>query len=105
MGKFDITAAFQAAVGSVSKSDTERESIEYIGLDKLEADPSNFYAVAGLEELAAELLEEQILIKDLTEKIANGRQYVRIAVRSRRENEQLVEALKINILHRLGGQE
>ena len=57
------------------------------------------------EELAAELLEEQILIKDLTEKIANGRQYVRIAVRSRRENEQLVEALKINILHRLGGQE
>ena len=54
---------------------------------------------------AAELLEEQILIKDLTEKIANGRQYVLIAVRSRRENEQLVEALKINILHRLGGQE
>ena len=36
---------------------------------------------------AAELLEEQILIKDLTGKIANGGQYVRIAVRSRRENE------------------
>lgn len=49
------------------------------------------------EELAAELLEEQILIKDLTGKIANGRQYVRIAVRSRRENEQLAEALKIKI--------
>ena len=46
---------------------------------------------------AAELLEEQILIKDLTGKIANGRQYVRIAVRSRRENEQLAEALKIKI--------
>lgn len=44
-----------------------------------------------------ELLEEQILIKDLTGKIANGRQYVRIAVRSRRENEQLAEALKIKI--------
>ena len=50
------------------------------------------------EELAAELLEEQILIKDLTGKIANGRQYVRIAVRSRRENEQLAEALKIKFL-------
>ncbi len=49
------------------------------------------------EELAAELLEEQILIKDLTGKIANGRQYVRIAVRSRRENEKLAEALKIKI--------
>lgn len=57
------------------------------------------------EELAAELLEEQILIKDLTGKIANGRQYVRIAVRSRRENDQLAEALKIKFLHRLGGQE
>ena len=54
---------------------------------------------------AAELLEEQILIKDLTGKIANGRQYVRIAVRSRRENEHLAEALKIKFLHRLGGQE
>lgn len=50
------------------------------------------------EELAAELLEEQILIKDLTGKIANGRQYVRIAVRSRRENDQLAEALKIKFL-------
>ena len=49
------------------------------------------------EELAAELLEEQILIKDLTGKIANGRQYVRIAVRSRRENDQLAETLKIKI--------
>ena len=47
---------------------------------------------------AEELLEEQILIKDLTGKIANGRQYVRIAVRSRRENEQLAEALKIKFL-------
>ena len=47
---------------------------------------------------AAELLEEQILIKDLTGKIANVRQYVRIAVRSRRENEQLAEALKIKFL-------
>ena len=46
---------------------------------------------------AAELLEEQILIKDLTGKIANGRQYVRIAVRSRRENDQLAETLKIKI--------
>ena len=45
-----------------------------------------------------EWLEEQILIKDLTGKIANGRQYVRIAVRSRRENEQLAEALKIKFL-------
>ena len=57
---------------------------------------SQEHIVLGNE--AAELLEEQILIKDLTGKIANGRQYVRIAVRSRRENEQLAEALKIKFL-------
>ena len=38
MAKFDITAAFQAAVGTagnVSKLDTSREAIEYISLGKL----------------------------------------------------------------------
>ena len=54
-GKFDITAAFAQAVGSVSKSDTDREAIEYIGLDKLEADPGNFYSLDGLEDLAANI--------------------------------------------------
>ena len=53
MGKFDITAAFQAAVGNVSKSDTNRETIEYIGLELIDDDPANFYRVDGLEELAA----------------------------------------------------
>ena len=58
MAKFDITAVFQAAVGAagnVSKSDTSRETIEYISLDKLEADPGNFYSLTGLEDLAANI--------------------------------------------------
>ena len=58
MAKFDITAAFQAAVGTagnVSKLDTSREAIEYISLDKLEADPGNFYSLDGLEHLAANI--------------------------------------------------
>ena len=58
MAKFDITAAFQAAVGTagnVSKLDTSREVIEYISLDKLEADPGNFYSLTGLEDLAANI--------------------------------------------------
>ncbi|WP_330409528.1 hypothetical protein [Roseburia hominis] len=64
---------------------------------------SKSYGVPGLRlgilmSQDKEWLEEQILIKDLTGKIANGRQYVRIAVRSRRENEQLAEALKIKFL-------
>lgn len=53
--KFDITAAFQAAVGEgVSKSDT-REQIQYIGLEDLDQDPGNFYSLDGLEELAANI--------------------------------------------------
>ncbi len=58
MAKFDITAAFQAAVGAagnVSKSDTSKEAIEYISLDKLEADPGNFYSLDGLDHLAANI--------------------------------------------------
>ena len=51
-GKFDITAAFAQAVRDVSKSDTDRETIEYIGLDLIDDDPANFYRVDGLEELA-----------------------------------------------------
>lgn len=55
MAKFDMAAAFAAAVGDVSKSDTSRENIEYIGLDKLDPDPDNFYSLTGLEELAANI--------------------------------------------------
>jgi histidinol-phosphate/aromatic aminotransferase/cobyric acid decarboxylase-like protein len=45
-------------------------------------------------KIAEELLEENILIKDLTGKIGNGRQYIRLAVRTEEENAELVEALK-----------
>ena len=44
--------------------------------------------------LAGKLLRENILIKNLTGKIGNGRQYVRIAIRNSEENDQLLEALK-----------
>lgn len=44
--------------------------------------------------VCAGLLSEQILIKDLTGKIQNGRQYIRVAVRSEEDNDRLVSALK-----------
>ena len=40
------------------------------------------------------LLEENILIKDLTGKVGNGKQYIRLAVRTEEENSELVEHLK-----------
>ena len=39
-------------LGTVSKSDPGQEQIVYIALDKLDGDPSNFYTLEGIEELA-----------------------------------------------------
>ena len=42
------------------------------------------------------LLKKDILIKDLTKKVgkADGRQYIRLAVRDEKDNDALVAALK-----------
>lgn len=45
-------------------------------------------------ELACYLLQHDIFIKDLTPKIHNGREYIRLAVRRKKENGKLVECLK-----------
>lgn len=45
-------------------------------------------------ELCSYLLGENILIKDLTSKISNGQQYIRLAVRSDEDNEKLIRALE-----------
>ncbi|MCI2047943.1 MAG: aminotransferase class I/II-fold pyridoxal phosphate-dependent enzyme [Faecalibacterium sp.] len=44
--------------------------------------------------LCCALLQEDILIKDLTPKIGNGRQYIRLAVRNDADNEKLLGALQ-----------
>ena len=46
------------------------------------------------EALAAELLKDNILIKDLTGKIDNGKQYIRIAIRDREDNDELQRAIE-----------
>lgn len=45
-------------------------------------------------DLCCALLKKNILVKDLTEKIKNGSQYIRIAVRNREDNDILVRALQ-----------
>ena len=47
------------------------------------------------EALAGRLLKKNILIKDLTGKIHNGKHYIRLAVRGEEENRRLVEKLKV----------
>lgn len=46
------------------------------------------------EKLAGRLLKENILIKDLSKKICDGNQYIRIAIRTKEENDLLIEKLK-----------
>ena len=49
---------------------------------------------SSLELCANVLVKEDILIKDLTPKVGNGKQYLRIAVRDEADNARLIEALK-----------
>lgn len=54
MAEFDLAQM----LGGVSKLDTGvqgREQIQYIGIDFLSSDPKNFYAISGIEELAANI--------------------------------------------------
>jgi histidinol-phosphate/aromatic aminotransferase/cobyric acid decarboxylase-like protein len=46
------------------------------------------------KELAIKLLDQNILIKDLADKIGfGGKQYLRIAVRDEKDNDRLIAAL------------
>lgn len=71
------------------------EELCQIGCLKVYPSQANYFMCEILngissEELAARLLRENILIKDLTGKIHNEKQYIRIAVRTEEENRRLV---------------
>ena len=51
--KFDLGAELRRA--GVSNSDTAREQIEYLPLEKIDPDPNNFYSLEGIDELAANI--------------------------------------------------
>ena len=75
------------------------EALSQIKLLKVYPSQANYFMCELLdghtsEELAGRLLKRNILIKDLTGKIKNGRQYIRIAIRTGTENQRLVELLK-----------
>lgn len=51
-------------------------------------------AEISAEEIVEKMLTENVLIKDLTGKINNGKQFIRIAVRNEHENNTMLDALK-----------
>ena len=92
--------------GSLHKIKSERkqffESLSQIKTLKVYPSQANYFMCELLdgytsEELVGRLLKRNILIKDLTEKIKNGRQYIRIAIRTNTENKRLVGILENNI--------
>ncbi len=46
------------------------------------------------KEIVAELLEENIFVKDVSNKVNNGKEYLRIAVRTEEENHMLINVLR-----------
>jgi histidinol-phosphate/aromatic aminotransferase/cobyric acid decarboxylase-like protein len=46
------------------------------------------------KDLCCELLKYNILIKDITSKIENGKQYISIAIRKQEDNERLIKVLR-----------
>lgn len=45
-------------------------------------------------DLCTSLLKENIFVKDLTKKIKNGHQYIRLSIRSEEDNDRLITALR-----------
>ena len=70
------------------------EQIEYL---KAVPTQANYVMCEVIGRSAGEicicLFEKGILIKNLTEKVKNDRQYIRIAIRTREENDQVLKIL------------
>ena len=45
------------------------------------------------EELCCKMLDKKFIIKNLTHKVGNGKEYVRLAVRDENDNNALIDAL------------
>lgn len=84
-----------AIINARNKFETNLKMISYLRVIHSEANYITCEVIDGIlsEELAAYLLNENILIKDLTKKVSNGRQYIRLAVRSEEDNNFLINKL------------
>ena len=53
---FDLSEVLK----DVSSPDTDRQQIQYIPLDQIDPDQSNFYSLEGLDELAGSIPKEEL---------------------------------------------
>lgn len=66
--KFDLGELTRALAGDVPESGTEgRDQIEYIDIDLIDSDPSNFYELRGIPDLAGDIetvgLQQPLLVR------------------------------------------
>lgn len=94
--KKDYVAAIDKFKSSRRKFIKELEEISWLRVMPSQAN----YVMCELvgkssAEICGSLLERNIFIKDLSKKINNGKQYIRIAVRDEYDNKILIDALKL----------
>lgn len=97
-GKYQ--SSYKAAVSQIRR-DRDEFYLQLCKVEHIKVYPSQAnYFMCELtgnmtsRKLVAGMLKRNILIKDLTSKIDNGRQYIRIAVRTKEENEKVSQALQ-----------
>lgn len=92
----DYEAGLKKIIAERKRFYDELSAISYLRVIPSEA---NFFMVEVLDgiksaELACHLLEADIFIKDLTSKVGDGKQYIRLAIRNSEDNDRLLEALR-----------
>ncbi len=92
----DYIEALSRIKESRRKFISELENIPYLTVYPTEANYIMCEVTRGTSiSLCAKLLEKNILIKDLTKKIGNGKEYIRIAVRDDIDNNRLIKELRL----------
>ncbi len=90
---------YDKALGKIRKSRKKMESklkdIPYLRVLPSDANYFMCEVIGGMtsRELCYKLLKKNLFIKDLSNKINNGKQYIRLAVRDDDDNDKLIDAL------------
>lgn len=91
---------YVAAIGKIKEARNDfSKKLEQLPILRVIPSQANYVMCEIVDEttsndIACYLLRRNILIKDLSEKIKNGKQYIRLAVRRREENDYLIQCLK-----------
>lgn len=91
---------YVAAIGKIKEARNDfSKKLEQLPILRVIPSQANYIMCEIVDEttsndIACYLLRRNILIKDLSEKIKNGKQYIRLAVRRREENDYLIQCLK-----------